>query len=61
MYITITWNQESSYMVNAKKNICLMDVATIAAKELKKTRYTNRLDESEEINACSIEVEVKDD
>lgn len=42
-----------------KKNICLMDVATIAAKELKKRGILTALDESEEINACSIEVEVK--
>lgn len=42
-----------------KKNICLMDVATIAAKELKKQGVLTALDESEEINACSIEVDVK--
>ncbi len=42
-----------------KKNICLMDVATIAAKELKKRGVLKALDESEEINACSIEVQVK--
>ena len=41
------------------KNICLMDVATIAVKELKKRGVLTALDESEEINACSIEVEVK--
>lgn len=41
-----------------KKNICLMDVATIAVKELKKRGILTALDESEEINACSIEVEV---
>ena len=42
-----------------QKNICLMDVATIAVKELKKRGVLKALDESEEINACSIEVEVK--
>lgn len=41
-----------------QKNICLMDVATIAVKELKKRGILTALDESEEINACSIEVEV---
>lgn len=41
-----------------QKNICLMDVATIAVKELKKRGVLKALDESEEINACSIEVEV---
>lgn len=42
-----------------KKSICLMDVATIAVKELKKRGVLTALDESEEINACSIEIEVK--
>ena len=44
-----------------KKNICLMDVGTIAAKELKKRGLLKALDESEEINACSIKVDVKTD
>ena len=42
-----------------KKNICLMDIATIAVKELKKQGVLTALDESEEINACSIEVDVE--
>ncbi len=42
-----------------KKNICLMDVATIAVKELKKQGMLKALDESEEINACSINVNVE--
>ena len=41
-----------------KKDICLMDVATIAAKELKKRGMLKDLDESEEINACSIKAEI---
>ncbi len=41
-----------------KKDICLMDVATIAAKELKKKGLLKDLDESEEINACSIKAEI---
>lgn len=40
------------------KDICLMDVATIAAKELKKAGYMKELDESEEINACSIKADI---
>ena len=40
------------------KNICLMDVATIAAKELKKRGILKDLDESEEINACSIKANI---
>ncbi len=42
-----------------KKNICLMDVATMAVKELKKRGLLKALDESEEINACSIEVKAE--
>lgn len=41
-----------------KKDICLMDVATIAAKELKKQGILKDLDESEEINACSIKADI---
>ncbi|MBR6647153.1 MAG: phosphoribosylformylglycinamidine synthase [Clostridia bacterium] len=44
--------------VEKKKDITLMDVATIAAKELKKAGYLKELDQSEEINACSIEADV---
>lgn len=41
-----------------KKDICLMDVATIAVKELKKRGILKDLDESEEINACSIKASI---
>lgn len=41
-----------------KKAISLMDIATIAMKEMKKKGLLNDLDESEEINACSIIVPV---
>lgn len=37
--------------------ITLMDVATCAAKVLKKRGYLKNIDESEEINACSIRVD----
>ena len=40
------------------KDVCLMDVATIAVKELKKQGYLKDIDESEEINACSIKAEI---
>ncbi len=43
---------------NRQKDICLMDVATIAVKELKKKGLLKDLDESEEINACSIKAEI---
>ena len=41
-----------------EKPMTLMDLATIAAKKLKADGKLNDLDESEEINACSIEVPV---
>ncbi len=44
--------------VGKNKTLCLMDLATIAVKQLKKEGYLTRLDQSEEINACSIEVTV---
>ncbi|MCI8389038.1 MAG: phosphoribosylformylglycinamidine synthase [Clostridiales bacterium] len=40
------------------KNVTLMDMATIAAKYLKKSGVLKNLDESEEINACSIKIKV---
>jgi phosphoribosylformylglycinamidine synthase len=40
------------------KNECLMDMATIAMKKLKKQGLLKDLDESEEVNACSIKVKV---
>lgn len=45
------------------KPICLMDIATLAAKKLKKDGLLKDLDESEEINACSVKitVDVEDD
>ncbi|MCX7709084.1 MAG: phosphoribosylformylglycinamidine synthase [Clostridia bacterium] len=38
------------------KDVCLMDLATIAMKELRKRGALSDLDESDEINACSIVV-----
>lgn len=43
---------------NKKKDMCLMDIATIAMKDLRANGYLDDLDESEEINACSINVNV---
>ena len=45
----------------AKRPVTLMDIATAAAKVLKKRGYLKNLDESEEINACSIRVTVQVD
>ncbi|WP_324825468.1 phosphoribosylformylglycinamidine synthase [Sinanaerobacter sp. ZZT-01] len=39
-----------------EKDICLMDMAVMGAKYLKKQGIVTDLDESEEINACSIKV-----
>ena len=44
-----------------KKDICLMDMACIGAKYLKKEGKADDLDESDEINACSINVKAKID
>ncbi len=40
---------------------CLMDLATIAAKKLKKDGKLDNLDVSDEINACSIQIEAEID
>ncbi|MBQ4243913.1 MAG: phosphoribosylformylglycinamidine synthase [Clostridia bacterium] len=43
------------------KPICLMDIGTIAAKVLKKRGMLEKLDESEEINACTVKITVNVD
>ncbi|WP_405343178.1 phosphoribosylformylglycinamidine synthase [Ruminococcus sp.] len=43
------------------KPICLMDLATIAVRLLKKDGKLQKLDESEEINACTVKMEVEVD
>ena len=40
------------------KPICLMDLATVAVKALKKAGKLSKLDESEEINACTVKMDV---
>ncbi|MFR4406309.1 MAG: AIR synthase-related protein [Anaerovoracaceae bacterium] len=44
-----------------QKDLCLMDMACIGAKYLKKHGKADDIDESEEINACSIKVKAKID
>ena len=51
-------SREFVYDNKKAKDICLMDIATIAVKELKKKGMLKDLDESEEINACSIKAEI---
>ncbi len=43
------------------KPINLMDIGTLAAKYLKKIGKLDKLDESEEINACTVKIEVEAD
>ena len=43
------------------KPVCLMDLATIAVKHLRKAGLLDKLDESEEINACTVRMEVEAD
>ncbi len=43
------------------KPICLMDLATVAVKYLKKHGKLDKLDESEEINACTVKIEIEVD
>ncbi len=40
------------------KPICLMDIATVAVKYLKEHGMLDKLDESEEINACTVKINV---
>ncbi len=40
------------------KPICLMDLATVAVRHLKTNGMLNKLDESEEINACTVKIDV---
>ena len=43
------------------KPVCLMDIATVAVRWLKAHGRLPRLDESEEINACTVKIEVEAD
>ncbi len=43
------------------KPVCLMDVATLAVRSLKKQGKLDKLDESEEINACTVKINVEVD
>ena len=61
-----TGNAYRSYLAARKelsrtKPINLMDIATIAAKLLKKQGKLDALDESDEINACTVRINVKVD
>ena len=47
--------------LNRTKPVTLMDIGTIAAKYLKKEGKLDKLDESEEINACTVKIKVDAD
>ncbi len=52
---------EARKYINRTKPINLMDIGTIAAKCLKKCGKLDKLDESEEINACTVKITVEVD
>ena len=55
------WNRylETRRELERTKPVNLMDIATIAAKFLKKAGKLDKLDESEEINACTVKIKVE--
>ena len=56
-----TWNQYLAIrheLNRDSKPLCLMDMATIGARWLKKQGILTNLDESDEINACTVKVKV---
>jgi phosphoribosylformylglycinamidine synthase len=55
-YASYLHSREYVYDGREKKSPCLMDIATIGMKELRKKGMLDDLDASEEINACSIVV-----
>ncbi|MBQ8343695.1 MAG: phosphoribosylformylglycinamidine synthase, partial [Clostridia bacterium] len=48
-------------LLNRTKPVNLMDIATLAVKYLKKEGKLDKLDESEEINACTVKITVEID
>lgn len=58
VYEEYTKSREYVYEGRKAKDVCLMDLGTIVAKELKKRGVLKNLDESEEINACSFKAEI---
>lgn len=47
--------------LNRTKPVCLMDIATLAVKSLRASGELDRLDESEEVNACTVKIDVSVD
>ena len=60
-WVADTYNEyklDREELGRGSKPVCLMDIATLAAKKLKKDGILKDLDESEEINACSVRIKV---
>ena len=51
-------DRKSLYQNKSGKNICLMDIALLAMKKLKADGILNDVEETDEINACSIVVPI---
>ena len=47
--------------LNRTKPVCLMDIATVAVKGLRAAGKLDKLDESDEINACTVKIEIDHD
>lgn len=58
MYDNYLEYRKTIYAGRKEKPVTLMDLGTIGAKILKKAGKLNDLDESEEINACSVRIKV---
>ena len=52
---------ETRRSLKRTKPVCLMDVATLAVKALREQGKLTKLDESEEINACTVKITVNVD
>ena len=52
---------ETRRALKRTKPVCLMDLATLAVKALREQGKLEKLDESEEINACTVRITVKVD
>ncbi|MBO4355921.1 MAG: phosphoribosylformylglycinamidine synthase, partial [Clostridia bacterium] len=52
---------ETRKALGRTKPVTLMDIGTIAAKYLKSTGKLDKLDESDEINACTVKIEIETD
>ena len=52
---------ETRKALGRTKPVCLMDIATIAVRHLKANGKLPKLDESEEINACTVKIKVETD